>query len=95
MSIESELEKLFKRGYNHGLSQGQSEDGETHAVNDTEKAVLAEFERIKINTCKYCHISHGIGLDGEVTEFQVHCEMFPEIDYIETIKAKLHNHSHS
>ena len=34
------LEGLFKRGYNHGVSGGMSEDGEFYAVSECENAIL-------------------------------------------------------
>ena len=40
--IEEILEKTFDRGYHHGVSMGQSEDGETYAVCDA-KAELKEL----------------------------------------------------
>jgi len=41
------LEKLFKRGYDHGVSGGMSEDEETYACDDTE-AALNKIENDKM-----------------------------------------------
>lgn len=39
------LESLFNRGYEHGLSKGQSNDGEYYAVRDAKKALLSHIQR--------------------------------------------------
>ena len=39
--------------------------------------------------CKYAVISHGIGIDGKVTEATIHCEFNPEIDYTVALSTTL------
>ena len=38
--------------------------------------------------CKHAVISHGINVDGEVTEAKVHCPYTPEIDYTVQLTTK-------
>jgi hypothetical protein len=40
------LEEVFNRGYNHGVGQGRTNDGETYAVLDT-LAQLEEYYKPK------------------------------------------------
>jgi len=42
-------------------------------------------ERVKLESCKYAVISHGIGISGEVEEIKVHCEMDSANDYTEQL----------
>ena len=41
MNIDEILESVFKRGYNHGISGGMSEDGESLAVSDAKDRIKA------------------------------------------------------
>jgi hypothetical protein len=52
----------------------------------------AGLRAMKLDTkqegCKYAVISHGIGIDGKVTEIKLHCKMSPENDYTEDTKQE-------
>ena len=56
MDKREELEKLFKRGYDHGVSGGISEDGETYACDDTEAALNKiendKMKKLWVDTCE-------------------------------------------
>jgi hypothetical protein len=39
--------------------------------------------------CKHAVISHGVGIDGEVTEASIHCPYTPEIDYTISLSNKI------
>ena len=51
-------------------------------------AQFRRVEELKSEQCKYCTVSHGIGLDGKVSELRIDCYMNPDVGYLTTPEKK-------
>ena len=53
LTVREVLEKIFQRGYYHGLGKGKTNDGETYAVDDGVNALRSWLEGKKKKILAY------------------------------------------
>ena len=89
--LDDILEKLFNRGYNHGLSKGQSDDGEFNAVAKAHSDILALIDEQEEENFIYCFKLLERFHDNPAS-FKIHQEVGSYISEINSPGRKITRH---